>query len=206
MKKNLIPDWLKNWYVSSLNPLVRLSTAWHIHPNFFTTLSLLISLLSAWVLATGHLRWGGILILVSGTFDIIDGAVARATNTSSKFGAFYDSTLDRYAELAVFFGVLAYYLNYGSAGLVGHVFWPIGLAICGSFMVSYIRARAEGLGFECKMGMMQRPERIVLLGFGAIFHERILMFFIILIALLSNLTAIQRMLHIWKLSKSSQPK
>jgi CDP-diacylglycerol--glycerol-3-phosphate 3-phosphatidyltransferase len=201
MEKNLIPDWLKNGYVAALNPLIRLSSVLHIHPNFFTTLSLLISLAATLVLANGDLRLGGILILVSGTFDIIDGAVARATNTSSKFGALFDSTLDRYAELAVFFGILAYYFRQGYAD---SVLIPIAFALCGSFMVSYIRARAEGLGFDCKMGWMQRPERIVLLGFGAIFSERILMWFIILIAILSNITAFQRVLHIWKLSSDSQ--
>ena len=200
MEKNLIPEWLKNGYVTALNPLVRLSSAWHIHPNFFTALSLLVSLASAWVLAIGQLRLGGILILVSGTFDIIDGAVARATKMESKFGALFDSTLDRYAELAVFLGIMAYYLNqrYSDTVLI-----PIGLAMCGSVMVSYVRARAEGLGFDCKMGMMQRPERIVLLGFGAIFSERYLMLFIILIAILSNITALQRVWHIWKLSNHS---
>lgn len=199
MEKNLIPDWLKNWYVGSLNPIVRFSTACNIHPNFFTTISFLISLWAAQVLASGHLRWGGILILVSGTFDIIDGAVARASKRVTKFGALYDSTLDRYAELAVFFGILGYFINTGYSDFT-LIVMPIALAICGSFMVSYVRARAEGLGYECKIGMMQRPERIVLLGFGAIFHDRILMIFIILIAVLSNLTAIQRILYIWKLS------
>ena len=200
MEKNLIPDWLKNGYISALNPLVRISTAFRIHPNFFTTLSFLISLLSAWVLLSGHLRWGGVLILVSGTFDIIDGAVDRAAKMATKFGALYDSTLDRYAELAVFFGILGYYLNYTDRD----VLLPVGAALCGSFMVSYIRARAEGLGFECKVGWMQRPERVVLLGFGAIFGESILLFFIIFIAALSNITAIQRIFYIWKVSHHSE--
>ena len=199
-EKELIPAWLKNAYLWALSPLIALFQRYNLDPNLFTLLSLLISVISALLLAAGNLRLGGVFILVSGTFDIFDGAVARATHRATKFGALFDSSLDRYAELVVFFGIAAYYFHQGY-DYRSVIFFIIALATIGSLMVSYIRARAEGLGFECKIGMMQRPERIVLLGFGAIFHPNVLAVFLALIAFLANITAVQRLHHIWKASK-----
>ena len=201
-EKHIIPDWLKECYLVILTPSIQFLTSRKIHPNFITTLSCFLSGVSGLTMASGNLRWAGGLILVSGTLDILDGAVARLAKRVTSFGAFYDSTLDRYAELAIYFGILFYFLN--QKGGFHHllIVW-VCLAMGGSFMVSYIRARAEGLGLECKVGFMQRPERIVLLGFGALFHENILIGSIILIAVFSNLTAIQRIIHVWKLTRRS---
>ena len=169
----------------------------------------LISIVTTYIVATGHLRWGGVLILLGGTFDILDGKVARATHRVTKFGALYDSTLDRYSEVMIFFG-LAYYFSRVEFNYLG-VDWSIwivvaiSIAIGGSIMTSYIRARAEGLGMECKVGIMQRPERIVYLGFGALFHEVTLVLAILVIAVLANVTAIQRIYHIWRTENSSKP-
>ena len=193
-KKQFIPDGLKNLYLSLLSRLIRWLADKGIHPNVLTTLTFLFSLLSGVVLAQGHLRLGGVLILVAGTFDILDGAVARLAGLATKFGAFYDSTLDRYAEFFTFFGILFYYLH--ASPVNDFLILTVCLAMCGSLMVSYVRARAEGLGLECKIGIMQRPERIVLLGFGAIFHENILTTAIVLIAVFANFTAVQRIFYI----------
>ena len=200
MSQQLIPSWLENWYRGFINPLQQWAIKNKIDPNVLTLISLAITALSAVFLYYGHLRMGGVLILLGGTFDILDGAVARATGRISKFGAFWDSTLDRYSEFLIFFGLLFYYFH---RGLFYHqtTILAICLAMTGSMMVSYIRARAEGLGLECKLGIMQRPERIVLLGFGAIFHEKILSFFILVIAVLSNWTAVQRIYHVWTVTR-----
>jgi len=190
---NILPDRLKNVYLNILTPVVKFFVAHQINPNLFTTIGFVVNIGSAYFFGIGSLTVAGILVLLSGTFDNIDGRVARATNRVTKFGALYDSTLDRYAEVIMFFG-LAYYF-------VSHDYlWrsvAVSIALGGSLMVSYVRARAEGLGFECKVGIMQRPERIVLIGFGSIIHEHVLMGVVIAIAILANFTAAQRLYHVW---------
>jgi CDP-diacylglycerol--glycerol-3-phosphate 3-phosphatidyltransferase len=190
---SILPDWLKNFYLNILTPVVKFFIAREINPNMFTTVGFVVSIASAYFFGIGSLTVAGILVLLSGTFDIIDGRVARATNRVTKFGALYDSTLDRYAEVIMFFGLAYYFVSLD-------YLWrsvAVSIALGGSLMVSYVRARAEGLGFECKVGIMQRPERIVLIGFGAIIHEYVLVGAVIAIAVLANFTAGQRLYHVW---------
>lgn len=192
-KINILPDWLKNFYLNILTPVVNFFIAREINPNLFTTIGFIVSIGSAYFFGIGSLALAGALVLLSGTFDIIDGKVARATNRVTKFGALYDSTLDRYAEVIMFFGLAYYFVSLD-------YLWrsvAVSIALGGSLMVSYVRARAEGLGFDCKVGIMQRPERIVLIGFGAIIHEYVLMGAVIAIAILANFTAGQRLYHVW---------
>lgn len=142
------------------------------------------------------------MILIAGLFDILDGRVARATNRVTKFGALYDSTLDRYGEVLIFFG-LAYYFSRSELMLWGFdwstlVILSVSMALGGSVMTSYVRARAEGLGLECKVGIMQRSDRLVYLGIGALFFKFTLVLALILIAIMANITAIQRLYHVWK--------
>lgn len=200
MNKQIIPPWLEDWYRGLIDPVTQWAIRQKIDPNILTAISLGITAVSAVFLYNGHLRVGGVLILLGGTFDILDGAVARATNRSSTFGALWDSALDRYAEFLIFFGLLFYFLH---RGLFFHqtAIMAICWALTGSMMVSYVRARAEGLGLECKVGLMQRPERVVLLGFGAIFHESVLTFFIVIIAVFANFTAVQRIHHVWSATR-----
>jgi CDP-diacylglycerol--glycerol-3-phosphate 3-phosphatidyltransferase len=203
VKINILPEGLRNLYLNLLTPVVNFFSTHAVNPNLFTTLGFLVSIVSASLFVLGYPRWGGALVLLSGTFDIIDGKVARATNQATKFGALYDSTLDRYAEVVVFFG-LAYFFDRdpstflktldSSWRMLGVI--AVCVALGGSMMVSYVRARAEGLGMQCKVGIMQRPERIVLLGFGALIHEIALMIAVGLVAVLSNFTAMQRLLHV----------
>jgi CDP-diacylglycerol--glycerol-3-phosphate 3-phosphatidyltransferase len=152
-----------------------------------------ISIFAGYFFAVGALRIGALLVLTSGIFDIMDGKLARGTNRVTRFGALYDSTLDRYAEICIFLGI-AYYF-------IGEDMFLTSLASCivlaGSLMVSYVRARAEGLGFSCKVGIMQRPERIVTLGAAALIHEVALMIALFFLAVMANFTAIQRIRHIW---------
>ena len=130
---------------------------------------------------------------------MFDGAVARASDRVTKFGALYDSTLDRYAEIIVFAGIGYHFIGRVGQGVVErqNTALLVFIGLAGSLMVSYIRARAEGLDFECKVGLMQRPERLVMLSLGAMISERWLIYAIIAIAVFSNITAIQRLAHIW---------
>jgi len=161
-----------------------------ISPNSITILGFLLSCVVAWVLATGHLFLGGFLTLLAGAFDMLDGAVARITGKSSRFGALLDSTVDRFSEGVLFIGLLAYYVERGSYQEV----ILVGAAMVGSFMTSYVRARAEGLGLKCEVGIFTRPERVILLAIGLISNQMLVILWIL--AVLSNLIAVQRLLYV----------
>lgn len=163
-----------------------------ISPNIVTALGLLVALVTAWVLSTGHFFLGGFLVLVSGAFDMLDGAVARISGRSTRFGAILDSTFDRLSEAALFLGLLAYYANQGSFQEVVLV----GAALVGSMLTSYVRARAEGLGLKCEVGFFTRPERVILLAIGLILNQMLVILWII--AVLSNLVAWQRLFYVWQ--------
>ena len=136
----------------------------------------------------GYMRPAGILILLGGFCDMIDGSLARTTGKASRFGALLDSTVDRYSEFIMYLGIAAYFIDFEDYSTSAAAY----LALCGSFMVSYARARAESLGFEAKLGFMQRPERIVLIGLGALIHITTFKIAIWLVAILANFTALQR--------------
>ena len=143
--------------------------------------------------------WGGLVLLLSGLFDMMDGRLARLGNMSSTFGAFWDSTLDRYSELISLGGLAAFWFTVGD-GLWGIITL---LALIGSIMVSYVRARAEGLGLDCKVGFMQRPERVVALAIGAIISGVIndgiaVNIAVAIIAVLANITAFWRVGYCYK--------
>ncbi len=164
-------------------------------PNAVTVLGFLGNCIVALVLARGWERPGGVLVLLVNAFDMLDGALARVQNRQTRFGAFLDSTLDRYSEGALLFGVAALYLRRGHP-LAAALAW---IALVGSFMVSYARARAEGLGLDAEVGVLARPERILLLG-GALSLGRT-PWALGLLALLTNLTALQRIRHVYRLTR-----
>jgi CDP-diacylglycerol--glycerol-3-phosphate 3-phosphatidyltransferase len=200
MKIELIPPIVKLKFKQLLQPLIALLVRLHLNPNWFTTFSFFIIVAAAVAFGGGALRLGAILMLVGGLLDMVDGAVARASNRVTRFGALYDSTLDRYAEIAVFFG-LAYYFVHKTGQGVEHgllVSMLVFIAMAGSLMVSYVRARAEGLNFDCKVGIMQRPERLVMISIGALLSDSWLIIMIAAIAFFANLTAIQRLIYIWR--------
>ena len=193
MKVEILPEALKGGFAQLVQPLVDVFVRLEVSPNVFTTAGLVLNALGALAFATGHLRLGGALLLIGGIFDTFDGRVARGTGKVTRFGALYDSTIDRYSEIFMFFGMGYYFLNAGRNWVVVVIL----LALGGSLMVSYVRARAEGLGFECKVGIMQRAERVVVLGIGALIHEVALLAAILLVAVFANVTAVQRLYHIW---------
>jgi CDP-diacylglycerol--glycerol-3-phosphate 3-phosphatidyltransferase len=169
-----------------------------ISPNTVTAIGLLIAIATAWVLSTGRFFLGGFLVLISGAFDMLDGAVARISGGSTRFGAILDSTFDRISEAALFLGLLAYYADQGSFQEVVLV----GAALLGSMLTSYVRARAEGLGLKCEVGLFTRPERVILLAIGLIFDQMLVILWII--AVLSNLIAWQRLIYVWQQTKKER--
>src|ERR1700754_4605519 len=157
-----------------INPVVKLLIRAGLTPNMVTTIGLLLNIGVAIIFISGaeegrrgdlsYVGWAGALILFAGLFDMLDGQVARLGNMSSQFGALYDSVLDRYSELILFLGICYYLVSHHY--FLSSLFAFIGLI--GSMMVSYTRARAEGLGIECKDGLMQRPERVIIIGVSAL--------------------------------------
>ncbi len=167
------------------------------HPNFLTVFGFLITCVSGVFYAKGIFWLGGVILLLGGIFDVLDGEVAKLGNKGSKFGAFLDSTLDRYSDFVVLFGMFLFY----SRSLINQTPTPVILVILtivGSYMVSYTRARAEGLGIECKVGFGERAIRIPIIIIGSFFGYKIFIYFLWLLAILTNLTAFQRMCYVWK--------
>ncbi|HZT95461.1 MAG TPA: CDP-alcohol phosphatidyltransferase family protein [Chloroflexota bacterium] len=191
---------IQAWGRHAAEIIVRPLAAWHISPNVLTVLGLLLNGVVAAVLATGSLLIAGLLLLFAGGFDMLDGALARVTKQFSTFGAFLDSVLDRYSEAVVGIG-LAYYETVHHRVLLVMLIYGY---LVGSFMISYARARAEGLGLECKVGLLPRPERIIILAVGLLFNA-ILLPVLVALVVLTNLTAIHRVVHIWRLSGQARP-
>ncbi len=163
-----------------------------IHPNVLTFLGLVINMGAAALLATGQFRWAGVVMIGAGLFDMVDGRVARETNRVTRFGGFFDSVLDRYSDLALLVGLLVWY------GSINRPFYVVltALVMTGSVMVSYTRARAENSIPACKVGFMERPERVVLLIIGALFARMAQVLWVI--AILANLTVVHRMIFTWQ--------
>jgi CDP-diacylglycerol--glycerol-3-phosphate 3-phosphatidyltransferase len=187
--RRLLPESLQKGFLKLLIPLVKTLTKWKVHPNSLTLAGLVITAMAAAALFKGHLRIGGVLILLGGLCDSLDGNLARATDKANAPGALLDSVIDRYSEFVMFLGIAAYFITMKNDLILVVIFF----ALCGSIMVSYTRARAESLGYESKAGMMQRAERIVCLGFGALIHPAVFKLSIWLVAILANVTALQRL-------------
>ncbi len=166
-----------------------------VTPNMATVIGLVLNIAVAAVIASGHPRWGGIFLLVASAFDMVDGAIARSTGSTSKFGGFLDSTLDRYSEVVVYLGLLIW-LNQTRDDHIGSVL--ILTASSGALMISYARARAEAVGYNATVGLVARPERVVLLAICLIINQPLWALWILAIA--THLTAITRILHVWKLA------
>lgn len=180
--------------------VVRPFAALGLTPNMATLLGLLLNGFTAAVIATGHLRIGGALLLFAGLFDMVDGALARVRNQKTTFGAFFDSTLDRISEGLVLLGIIVFALTHAS--VASERTWLVALtyvAGLGSLMVSYARARAEGLGLNGKSGLMARPERVLLLAAGLIIGGAgWLLWTIAILAVTSTFTTIQRIVSVWR--------
>ncbi|TMC23020.1 MAG: CDP-alcohol phosphatidyltransferase family protein [Chloroflexi bacterium] len=183
-----------------IKPLARLG----ITPNMLTVIGLLLSIVTAIVIAQGFLFWGGVLVLFAGIFDMFDGAMARVRNAATIFGAFLDSTLDRYSESIILLGLLYYALQHPN---LQDTLWPapheqswmiafIYISVVGSLMVSYTKARAEGLGIECKTGLLARPERVIILAIGLLTNTG--SWALAFLAVFSHVTAVERIVTVWR--------
>jgi CDP-diacylglycerol--glycerol-3-phosphate 3-phosphatidyltransferase len=169
-------------------------------PNQVTVVGMVLTFVAASLAAFGQLRWAGVVLILAGTCDILDGALARSTNKSYTYGAFLDSTLDRYSEGAIYLGLAAYFVSMGGP-LERWLVLATLAALAGSFLVSYVRARAQSLGFTCESGIFARPERVVVTVIGLVFSGvwggYVLYAVVFLLAVLTNLTALQRIREVW---------
>ena len=169
-------------------------------PNALTAIGLALNVLVAAIIATGHLVPGGILLLIASGFDMLDGAVARASGTVTRFGGFLDSTIDRYSEAVVLGGVLVYVLGTDDYWLGALLVFT---ATIGSIMISYARARAEAAGWRASVGLLARPERVVVLAIGLLTGHVIPALWILAIG--TQATVVTRMAHVWRLSRAVEP-
>jgi CDP-diacylglycerol--glycerol-3-phosphate 3-phosphatidyltransferase len=178
-----------------INGIVTALALSRVHPNVLTFIGLLINIWAAFLFAAGKFRWAGIVLIGAGLFDMVDGRVARETNRVTRFGGFFDSVLDRYSDLAVLVGLLVYYAS------INRFFYVVLTAIVmtGTVMVSYTRARAENTIPKCKVGFLERPERVVLVIIGALFNRMAQVLWVI--AIFSNITVISRILFTWQETK-----
>jgi CDP-diacylglycerol--glycerol-3-phosphate 3-phosphatidyltransferase len=175
-----------------IDKIVRALALSKIHPNALTFIGLLINIWAAWLFSQGRMFAAGMVVVGASVFDMVDGRVARETNQVTKFGGFFDSVLDRYSDLALYMGLLVYYAS------INRFFYIVltAIAMTGSVMVSYTRARAENSIPKCKVGFLERPERIVLIMIGALFNRLAPVMWVI--AVLSNWTVVHRMIYTWQ--------
>src|SRR5205823_9441721 len=198
---SLVPEWVKEAIRAILDPIVRVALALHVTANTVTVLGLLIVVIAALLIASGALVAGALVLVAGSLLDAVDGALARATGGGTPFGGFLDSTLDRAGEAIVYLAIAAYYLR-GDAPT-----WPVlaaFIALAGSFMVSYSRARAEGVGVTASIGIAPRTERLVLivagLGLAGLGIGPALIAALWVIAALTVATTAQRIWHVWRLT------
>jgi CDP-diacylglycerol--glycerol-3-phosphate 3-phosphatidyltransferase len=182
-------------------PIVPFLSKIGITPDILTIIGCVVNIGAAALVAMNNLLVGGILTLVSGLFDILDGALARYTGKSTKFGALLDSTLDRVSEAVIFFGLVILYAGMGDLLMCSLAI----AALIFSFLISYVRARAEGLDIECSVGFFTRTERVLIMAFGLIFSILIPYLMLAVLSILvifSFITVIQRIVHVYKQTRN----
>jgi len=195
--KKTFSDYLRLWFKWVLDPLGGFFNSLGLTPNTMTMLGLVGNSVGAYYLARGDMLTGGILVLLMTPIDALDGTMARLRGESGDFGAFVDSVTDRYSELIIYGGLLYHFLSLGEplGGLL------VFSAAAGSVMVSYVKARAEGLGYEAKVGLLTRVERYLVLAPALVFNQ--LFIGLGIIALFANITALQR---IWYVRRQAHEK
>ncbi|HRW46414.1 MAG: CDP-alcohol phosphatidyltransferase family protein [Caldilinea sp.] len=193
----MISKYGRDWIATPLNYIARGLEATGISPNALTIIGFVLTLAVALILATGNLLAGGILLIFAALFDTLDGALARHAGRVTVFGAFLDSTMDRYSEAVTLIGLMAYYARQPDN-------WQpillLGCTLVGSLMVSYTRARAEAVGIECKEGFFQRTERIIVLIVGLVTGWMLPVLWVL--AIFTNVTVVQRVLAVYNSTKA----
>jgi len=203
-------DYLKKGALRVIEPAISLLARNNVSPNTITTVGTLLTVAAGVVYATGHIMTAGWIMAVTAFFDVVDGEVARRTGRSTVFGAFYDSSLDRVADGALMAGLTVFY----ASNPIHHNLYMMVVCLCGiigTFLVSYTRARAESLGIDAKVGVMQRPERIVLLSapqalFGLFLNGWVLIGIIILLTVTAWITAVQRIAFVYRNTRHADNK
>ena len=206
-------EWIKTGYLRLIEPVADFLVRHRVNPNTITTIGTVCSAAGGVIYATGHISIAGWVIGLTALFDVLDGTVARRTGRSTVFGAFYDSTLDRVADGAVLGGLTVFFArnqihqeispSWMATPMVGVVL----MGIIGTFLTSYTRARAEALGIDAKVGVLQRPERVTLLSapqafFGLAFDGWILMFIVTLLSVTAWITAVQRIVFVYRATQN----
>lgn len=200
----ILPKQLSIFADNSANSIADLLISLKFTPNFISFIALVLGLAAGILFALAQPLWAGIVIILCGFFDLLDGQVAIKTDKKSLFGAIFDSTLDRYSEFFIYLGIAYYFRHHWALWLCFFTFF-------GSFMVSYTRARAEGLGIECQIGIMQRAERLGLLAIGSLLgsafgeFDTVMIAVLISIAVVSNFTAFQRIFYVKKIEPLKKP-
>jgi len=198
----ILPDWLQNGYLRFIDPVADWLVRRGVHPNTITAIGTACTVAGGAIYASGHIRTGGFFLGATALFDVLDGTVARRSGKSSTFGAFLDSTLDRVADGALLGGLAVFYaVNPRHSNIAMVVVCLAGLI--GAYLTSYIRARAEALGLDAKVGMVQRPERIVLLSvpqafFGLVFNGIVLGLIVVFLTVTAWITVVQRMVFVYQ--------
>jgi CDP-diacylglycerol---glycerol-3-phosphate 3-phosphatidyltransferase len=203
-------DYLKKGALRVIEPAISLLARNNVSPNTITTVGTLLTVAAGVVYATGHIMTAGWIMAVTAFFDVVDGEVARRTGRSTVFGAFYDSSLDRVADGALMAGLTVFY----ATNPIHRNLYMMVVCLCGiigTFLVSYTRARAESLGIDAKVGVMQRPERIVLLSapqalFGLFWNGWVLIGIIILLTVTAWITAVQRIAFVYRNTRHADNK
>ena len=194
------------WVRRNAQRLAALLGTLPVTPNMVTVAGMLVTFGAAVLAGLGQLRWAALVLAFAGTFDILDGALARATNRSYPYGAFLDSTTDRYSEGAVYVGVAAYFL-WQEPGFPWSRWATLACvaALAGSFLVSYVRARAQSLGYRCDSGIFARPERVVVIVLGLLIgNAAVLAVLVMALAVLTNLTVLQRINEVWRQARAER--
>ena len=197
----LLPDWVKNGYLRLIDPVADWLVERRVHPNSITVFGTVCTVVGGIIYATGHIKTGGWFLALTALFDVLDGTVARRSNSSSTFGAFLDSTLDRLADGFVLGGLAVFYATSALHHSIPLMITAL-LGLLGAFLTSYTRARAEALGLDAKVGLLQRPERVVLMAapqalFGLFFNGWLLAIIIVILTVTAWITVIQRVRYVY---------
>jgi CDP-diacylglycerol--glycerol-3-phosphate 3-phosphatidyltransferase len=190
---------VQNWARNVARRAAQIFVKTPITPNMLTLFGLVLNCVVFALLITDHKVAGGVMLIVAGLFDMLDGALARITNKMSTFGAFLDSVVDRYSEAIVLLGLLLYYYLHGSPNTIIEIVL-IYVILVGSMMISYTRARAGSLHIHNEVGILARPERIILLAIGLLFQTVLLLPVLWLLAIGTQITAIQRVVYVWEVT------
>jgi len=202
---SVLPTWVKDAGRGILRPIVNLAITLHLTPNTITVIGLLITVAASALVAGGWLLLGAAVLTAGSLLDAVDGALARAQGGGTEFGSFLDSTLDRASEAILYVGIAAWFMS--THGDPTMPVLAVFVALGGSFMVSYARARAEGIGLEASVGLAPRTERLVLIIAGialaGLGFTPVLIGILLLVAALTVVTVVQRIWHVWRLSQAA---